>query len=40
MGGGGGGGGGSLTTEPLRQLLDDCTHKRNNKNKVGKPIYH
>ena len=33
-------GGGSVRTEPSRQLLDDCTHKRNSKRKVGKPIYH
>ena len=25
---GGGGGGGSIRTEPSRQLLDDCTHKK------------
>ena len=35
-----GGGGASIRIEPLRQLLDDCTHKRNNKKKVGKSIYH
>ena len=34
----GGGGGGSTEIEPSRQLLDDCTHERNNKKKVGKPI--
>ena len=34
------GGGGSIRIEPSRQLLDDCTHKRNSKRKVGKPIYH
>ena len=32
--------GGSIRIEPSRQLLDDCTHKRNNKRKVGKPIHH
>ena len=32
--------GGSVRIEPSRQLLDDCTHKRNSKRKVGKPIYH
>ena len=32
--------GGSIRIEPSRQLLDDCTHKRNSKRKVGKPIYH
>ena len=37
---GGGGGGGSVRIEPSQQLLDDCTHKRNSKRKVGKPIYH
>ena len=31
--------GGSVITEPSRQLSDDCTHKRNGKRKVGKPIY-
>ena len=31
------GGGGSVRIEPLRQLLDYCTQKRNNKRKVGKP---
>ena len=31
------GGGGSVRTEPLRQLLDDFTHKRKKKRKVGKP---
>ena len=34
------GGGGSVRSELLRQLLDDCTHKRNSKRKVGKPMYH
>ena len=33
-------GGGSVRIEPSRQLLDDLTHKRNSKRKVGKPIYH
>ena len=37
---GGGGGGGSVRTEPSRQLLDDCTHKRDNKRKLVKPIHH
>ena len=37
---GGGGGGGSGRIEPLRQFLDHCTQKRNNKRKEGKPIYH
>ena len=37
---GGGGGGGSVRIEPSQQLLDDCTHKRNSKKKVGKHIYH
>ena len=32
--------GGSIRIEPSRQLFDDCTHKRNSKRKVGKPIYH
>ena len=32
--------GGSVRIEPSQQLLDDCTHKRNSKRKVGKPIYH
>ena len=32
--------GGSIRIEPSQQLLDDCTHKRNSKRKVGKPIYH
>ena len=32
--------GGSVRIAPSRQLSDDCTHKRNNKRKVGKPIYH
>ena len=32
--------GGSIRIEPLQQLLDDCTHKRNSKKKVGKPIHH
>ena len=36
----GGGGGGSVRIEPSQQRLDDCTHKRNSKRKVGKPIYH
>ena len=31
--------GGSVSIELSLQLLDDCTHKRNNKRKVGKPIY-
>ena len=31
----GGGGGGFVRFEPLRQLLDDCTHKRNRKRKLG-----
>ena len=31
--------GGSVRIEPLRQLLDDCTSKRNSKRKVGKPMY-
>ena len=31
-------GGGSVSIEPLRQLSDDCTHRRNSKRKVGKPI--
>ena len=30
---------GSGRIEPSRQLLDDCTHKRNSKRKVGKLIY-
>ena len=30
-----GGGGVSVRIEPSRQLLDDCTHKRNSKRKVG-----
>ena len=30
------GGGGVVRIEPSQQLLDDCTHKRNNKRKVGK----
>ena len=29
---------GCIRTESSRQLLDDCTHKRNSKRKVGKPI--
>ena len=33
-------GGGSIRIEPSQQLLDDCTHKRNSKRKVGKPRYH
>ena len=39
-GGGGGGGGGarSVKIDPSRQLLDDCSHKRNSKRKVDKPI--
>ena len=28
-----------IRIEPLQQLLDDCTHKRNSKRKVGKPLY-
>ena len=34
-GGGGGGAGGSVRIEPWRQLLEDCTYKRNSKRKVG-----
>ena len=31
------GGGVPVRTEPSQQLLDDCTHNRNSKKKVGKP---